>query len=194
MAGKGSDIRWLAVDFANTTACPACQAEDALATTRAARQWVRRRLPGASGRLSAPELLSLREFRDQLVELFDAVARRRPPTRATVAAINRAASGARPYPQLVWTARGWVVAHQGGDRRSARRLSTLVAHSAIDLLGVPRAAPIRQCSGTGCVHFLVAPTRAQRWCSPTGCGNRARVQRHYRKVRASRRHRLPSSE
>lgn len=192
-ARTGEGTRWFAVDFANTTACPACQGRDALASARGAREWARRNLPGEPLRVTGRELAALRRFRAQLVELLNAVAEGASPPAGALASVNRAAARAAPYPQLQWTRHGWLVEERGGARPASRRLTGLASRSVMDLLGGPGPTPIRRCSGVGCVHFLVAPTNSQLWCSPTGCGNRARVQRHYRKLRARRLRRFARS-
>ncbi|WP_165495117.1 CGNR zinc finger domain-containing protein, partial [Actinomadura roseirufa] len=61
----------------------------------------------------------------------------------------------------------------------------LVARSAITIFGGPSRTAVRACGGPGCVLFFVKNHPRREWCSP-GCGNRARVGRHYQ------RHRDPS--
>jgi len=183
---QAEEGRWFAVDFANTTACPACQGTDAFASLPDARAWVRRRAPTEVGPLRASDLPTLRRFRDQLVRLFDAVADGSAPPSSALTSLNRAARIALPHPELIRTVHGCEVVERGVEERLPRRLTALAARSVMGLLHGPSPERIRRCLGPGCVHFLVAPTASQRWCSPTGCGNRARVQRHYRKLRARR--------
>ncbi len=56
-----------------------------------------------------------------------------------------------------------------------------VALSAVDLLASPQLDRVRECEGRGCGWLFLDESRnhARRWCSPTGCGNRERVRRHY---------------
>ena len=174
----------LAVDFANTVACPGCRGGDALVSAEQASRWIRRKLPGEGIRVDAHDVEMLRRFRIELRRLLQvAVDRKQPPT-AAVEAINRAAARSPSHWTLRWTRGRWVAQELGTERSATRRVIALTARSAIDLLGKNSPTPVRRCEGPGCIHFLVAQRSQQRWCSPTGCGNRARVQRHYRKIRA----------
>lgn len=53
-----------------------------------------------------------------------------------------------------------------------------IARSAIGVFGGPRRADLRACQGPGCVLHFVKDHPRREWCS-AGCGNRARVSRHY---------------
>ncbi|MEU5693136.1 CGNR zinc finger domain-containing protein [Actinosynnema sp. NPDC020468] len=63
----------------------------------------------------------------------------------------------------------------------------LAARDYLDLL---RRGPdrIRACSGPSCVlHFYdTSKNGRRRWCSMTGCGNRAKAHRHYARTRPDR--------
>jgi predicted RNA-binding Zn ribbon-like protein len=60
---------------------------------------------------------------------------------------------------------------------SARDLLTSVAREAIELLGGPDGARIRQCQGPVCAILFLDTSRKgdRRWCSMSACGNRAKV-------------------
>lgn len=183
---KGARVdRWFAVDLANTTSCPACQGPDALASASEVRRWIERKMPERRMPVRAGDLAVLRRFRGHVRHLLAAIADGTAPSRASVDAINRASRISRPHRELRWSTRGWRVMDRGGEPAVSHQLTSLAAQSLIDLISEPPQRPIRRCEGPGCVHFLVAPTQQQRWCSPTGCGNRVRVQRHYRKLRSS---------
>jgi len=183
--------RWFALDLANSNGCAACGGGDALASVAEARRWVGRRLPGEAAPRNLEELRSLRHFRNLLRQLMQAGADRGPPARTSLDRVNRAAADLPSYPELGWSHGRWTLTERGRDPVTARRLEALAARSAITLMAGPRPAAIRRCAGPGCTHFLAARTRQQRWCSPTGCGNRVRVQRHYRKLRSLRRSGAP---
>jgi predicted RNA-binding Zn ribbon-like protein len=174
----------LVVDFANTVACPGCRGGDALASTEDARRWMQRKLLAGRVRVSPREIRALRRFREEVRALLEAAVDRGRPPESALASINRAASRSPTLVALRWTRGQWVTNERPSEDEASRRLTPLVARSAIELLGGPQPTRIRRCEGPGCIHFLVARRSEQRWCSPTGCGNRARVQRHYRKLRA----------
>ncbi|TCC10144.1 CGNR zinc finger domain-containing protein [Kribbella soli] len=55
-----------------------------------------------------------------------------------------------------------------------------VGRSAIDFLASPDRARLRACPAARCVKYFLQDDPRQTWCSPA-CGNRERVNRHYRK-------------
>jgi predicted RNA-binding Zn ribbon-like protein len=67
---------------------------------------------------------------------------------------------------------------------SARNLLATIAREAIELLGSAECERIRQCDGDGCsLLFLdLSRTGERKWCSMSGCGNRAKA-RAFRKRR-----------
>lgn len=177
--------RFLAVDFANTVACPSCRAEDAFGRVGSARRWIARTVPDSSVRISTPDLTTIRQFREHLRAVLLASSGGARPSATSLSVVNRAA---RESPALgVRWFRGRIAPWE--ETRAppgSSRLLTAVARSAIDLLVGAEPVPVRPCAGAECVHFVAVRRPSQRWCSPTGCGNRARVQRHYRKIRSTR--------
>lgn len=55
-----------------------------------------------------------------------------------------------------------------------------VGRSAIDFLASPDRERLRACPAARCVKYFLQDDPRQTWCSPS-CGNRERVNRHYRK-------------
>jgi predicted RNA-binding Zn ribbon-like protein len=58
-----------------------------------------------------------------------------------------------------------------------------------EFLDLVRTAPpgrIRNCDGSGCVLWFLDTTRngSRRWCSMSGCGNRAKARAHYNRQKA----------
>jgi len=172
----------LAVDFANTVACPGCRGADALLSANEAERWIQRKIPREGLRIGPGEMTELRTFRVKLRELLEALTDGTPPSTTALSAVNRAAARTTPYAVLRWTGRRWTTEEMGGAGTVSHRFMSAVARSAVELIGGSRSPGVRRCAGPGCVHFLLVRRSGQRWCSPTGCGNRARVQRHYRKV------------
>jgi predicted RNA-binding Zn ribbon-like protein len=50
----------------------------------------------------------------------------------------------------------------------------------IDFLAGPDRARLRACPAARCVKYFLQDDPRQTWCSPA-CGNRERVNRHYRR-------------
>ena len=63
-----------------------------------------------------------------------------------------------------------------------------VVDSAADLLTSPDLARVRECEADSCGWLFIdrSRNRSRRWCDMSICGNRAKVRRHYRRVRAAR--------
>lgn len=60
----------------------------------------------------------------------------------------------------------------------ARSLLATIAREAVELFGGPLSARIRICEGEGCALLFLDLSRsgARRWCSMSGCGNRAKAR------------------
>jgi predicted RNA-binding Zn ribbon-like protein len=67
-----------------------------------------------------------------------------------------------------------------------RALLTTLAHEAIRLFGGEQANRIRQCESESCALLFLDLSRSsdRRWCSMSGCGNRAKVAEFRRRKRA----------
>jgi predicted RNA-binding Zn ribbon-like protein len=70
-------------------------------------------------------------------------------------------------------------------RRAAAGLLAPVLWSAADLLLDAGSRRIRQCANEKCLWLFVDASKSgtRRWCDMGACGNRAKAQRHYAKVR-----------
>jgi len=92
--------------------------------------------------------------------------------------LNEIAAERAAAPRL--TASGEIVR----DGSAAELLGTLAQH-AVELLGSPDAARIRQCEGGGCALLFLDLSRSgrRRWCSMESCGNRAKAEAFRRRQR-----------
>ena len=171
----------LALSFANTVACPECRVGDALASPRSFRAWLQAAHGLESDPLPLKALEDLRKFREELREILGARARNAPIPPSALRSLNEAARFSPVVPQLVSAGKGlrWAWSDPGP---LALRWTGAVARSAVLLLGGEEPRKLKRCGMSTCLHFLLARSRNQRWCSSTGCGNRARVARHYRRT------------
>jgi predicted RNA-binding Zn ribbon-like protein len=98
---------------------------------------------------------------------------------AAVRAVNRAAErlGAR---ELEWPAEGEPVLRWAGRTDD---LVAAVGRSTIEFLTGPDRGRLRACPAARCVKYFLQDDPRQTWCSAS-CGNRERVNRHYRKRHA----------
>lgn len=127
---------------------------------------------------------ALRELRDALRRLAaEATGDPRPPATTpeltrpeAIATLNALA---RTWPELVWPADG----HPSRAYRahgSASLAVDLIAHQGVELFAGPGRDRLRPCLAPNCLLFFAKDHARREWCSP-GCGNRARVARHYQR-------------
>lgn len=84
--------------------------------------------------------------------------------------LNRHAALATPAPRLDAAGVHWT-------RAETPALLAAIARAGVELLGGPLADRVRQCSGPGCAILFVDMSRSghRKWCSMSGCGNKAKV-------------------
>jgi predicted RNA-binding Zn ribbon-like protein len=186
----------LPVELMNTVGVDRHGIHDALVDDGAASAWlaaVAGRVgaeagPGAAGS-GAADLGALRALRDALRLLAaEQTGDPRPPATApgltrpqAIAALNEFA---RTWPELVWPAAGGP-APAYRARGPAGLAVELIAHQGVELFTGPARERLRPCLAPNCLLFFVKDHARREWCSP-GCGNRARVARHYQKAKSAR--------
>jgi predicted RNA-binding Zn ribbon-like protein len=171
----------MAVDFANTRACPACRAEDPLDSAKTWHQWRTTHGVRATPRFSRAEREQLSRFREDICIALDCAIDGCRPAAALLGRFQRALEDGRLQARVGWTTGRWRYVEAVEARGPVEWWRAVVTRSAIDLLQGPGVKRLRHCQGLGCRHYLIARRTGQLWCSPTGCGNRARVARHYRR-------------
>jgi predicted RNA-binding Zn ribbon-like protein len=186
----------LAVELMNTVRIDRGDVQDALSDDAAAVGWlfaIGDRLEAESGgRVDSAELSAgaVGEVAGRLRRLRDALRRlaaemtddpRAPVTSAIPErqdAIDTLNALAPAWPELLWPA--------GGEPARAFRAAgnpgdlavSLIAHQAVELFTGARRDQLRACLAPGCLLYFVKQHPRREWCS-AGCGNRARVARHY---------------
>lgn len=135
--------------------------------------WLRANAPGS-------DLGPVRELRDALRRLAAEVTDDTREAASTtldlataVDVLNRACADSPTWSELTWPGTRTV---QGPELAK-------LAEDAITLLTGPDRDNLRACGGPGCVLYFVRDHPRREWCS-AGCGNRARVARHYRRHHA----------
>ncbi|MFC8224732.1 CGNR zinc finger domain-containing protein [Streptomyces sp. NPDC057287] len=100
--------------------------------------------------------------------------------------VNELAAGAPPGLRAVRGQGGVLVRALSADPECGALLAA-VARDAVDLLTDPVARTgLRRCEGDACRRLYLDTSRGRRrrWCSSEVCGNRERVARHRRRVKA----------
>jgi predicted RNA-binding Zn ribbon-like protein len=160
----------LAVDLANTLWRSSDGEHDLLNTAAGLRQWLAER--GLSTRADE-------KVRTALVH-----------TRFVLRAVMEGEPGAEERLNAI-LARGLVIRSLDGGLVRQRPVLTdesweLAWLAADDYLSLrdSDADCIRQCEHPSCVLYFHDTTGRRRWCSMSGCGNRAKAQRHYARQRS----------
>lgn len=107
---------------------------------------------------------------------------RRPPARA-LAALNEALRAAPALPHARWEGSAVVATAERSGPLSVR-LAAGFAEAAVELLAGPSIRDVRRCDAPSCVVLFLPRNPNRRWCTPTICGNRARVARYYLRHRS----------
>ena len=175
--------------------------QDMIADPAAAARWLRATRPEVGiGTVGREAVAELRELRDALRLLAAAATGddREPAVSAAalkgaVGAVNRACAGAPSWSELQWSDEEdpGEAGLEGGPRRVVRTAHAPGARGRRGHRGggrrpVRRAGPAAAaaCRAPGCVLYFVRNHPRREWCSD-GCGNRARVARHYQRHHGS---------
>ena len=125
-------------------------------------------------------------LREVLYRLFADLATGRDGDPADLARLNDVLAEAMAQSRIAETDQGFEWAWAEG-LPGLELLTWTVARSAAELLTSDRLDRLRQCAddrGCGYLFIDTSRNRSRRWCSMKSCGNRAKAQRHYRKLTA----------
>lgn len=135
--------------------------------------WIQQVMPDIDGPIVKDNEFAerTRTLRDAIYQLVVAARTAKPAPDEVRFAVNAAARGSVPVPQLqpndrlVWTATDAVQA-----------ALALVARDALDLVTSPAVARVRRCADPSCGALFYDSSRSasRRWCSMDVCGNRAK--------------------
>lgn len=125
-------------------------------------------------------------LREAMFRIFEALATGAAVRDADFAALKAALAEAPTRRQLV-RADGRYAWRLETLRPSASNLLTPVLWSAGDLMLNAERRRIRQCANEKCLWLFLDESKSgtRRWCDMTSCGNRAKAQRHYSKIKQS---------
>jgi predicted RNA-binding Zn ribbon-like protein len=168
----------LAINFINTRRMVDGQLTDTLQSDSDVKAWLRRlEVPVAKGtlRFSYGELLQgTRELREiALTSVQDRKSGKKP----SLVALNRFLAGAPSHAALTTDdARNIRVTRVYG-KETVEAFLAPVAEAVADLLADGDFDLVRHCEGNDCVMWFYDRTKGhrRRWCTSTGCGNRAKV-------------------
>lgn len=175
----------VAVDLINTVATPGSAAgEDLLSADGGAEAWWRvenARVPGGG----LPDIMALRRLRSTLRDLIEALIDDRPIPQQTVADLNFFMQSAPASTRLELTGTGLrAETHWHRELGGNPQLAFIATQAAGFLSDPSKVRRLRRCANPACSMIFVAVNPQRSWCAPGVCGNRARVARHYRRLRS----------
>ena len=187
----------LAIDFANTVYAPAggdgaiagwsdlvnfFAATGTIEATAIASLGAREQATPGACAAAVSEAFALRSI---LRQILPALSVGKPMRSSWLRAINRTLRFETGCPQIVGERDKFRLAFSASDDRPVRLLGP-IAHSAARLIVAGANAKVRKCANPRCILYFCDTSRTgrRRWCSMTGCGNRAKVSAFLARSRA----------
>jgi predicted RNA-binding Zn ribbon-like protein len=168
----------LAINFINTRRMVEGQLRDTLQSDSDVKAWLRRlEVPVAKGSLPFGDGVLLNEARELREIALAAVQDRKSGKKPWLVALNRFLANAPSHAVLTTDdARNLRVTRVYG-KETVEAFLAPVAEAVADLLADGDFNLVRHCEGNACVLWFYDRTKGhrRRWCTSTGCGNRAKV-------------------
>ena len=168
----------LAINFINTLRTPLGKPFDVFKTDEDVRDWLLRAgVSTPSETAPWPPGTLLRKARKLREIAMKTVQARKAGKRPSLDALNSFLEHSTSHAQLVKSPGSKIEMKRVYSGRTIEEFLAPIAESAADLLANGDFELIRHCEGAECVLWFYDRTKAhrRRWCSPTGCGNRAKV-------------------
>lgn len=187
----------IGVELMNTVWADREGRHDALADDGGVEAWLASVAPrlgvalDSAAMLSRPTVDSFRELRDALRTLAASVTAdsrlQQLPSQDTIATalavLNAACASAPAWSALRHDGDSYTRTSISGSASADAALAT-IAEESVALFGGAMRSQLRACHGPACTLYFVRQHGRREWCS-AGCGNRARVARHYRRHHVS---------
>ena len=168
----------LAINFINTRRMVEGQLTDTLRSDSDVKAWLKRlAVPFAKGPLSFSNGLLLQGARELRGIALAAVEDRKAEKKASLTALNRFLDGASSHVALTIGEAGNIRLTRVYGKETVEAFLAPVAEAIADLLANGDFDLVRHCEGEACVMWFYDRTKGhrRRWCTSTGCGNRAKV-------------------
>jgi predicted RNA-binding Zn ribbon-like protein len=168
----------LAINFINTRRMVEGQLADTLQSDSDVKAWLRRlEVPVAKGSLPFGDGVLLQGARELRQIALAAVMDQKSGKKPSLVALNRFLADAPSHAALTTdNARKTRVTRVYG-KETVEAFLAPVAEAIADLLANGDFDLVRHCEGKACVMWFYDRTKGhrRRWCTSTGCGNRAKV-------------------
>ncbi len=138
----------------------------------------------ARRRADAEQVLAAAEqLREALFQVFSVVAAGGSAPASALATVELRGTAGLSALRLDQAGTAYRLGWSGADLEQPLHL---IGVSAVLLLTGPELDRVKQCPGPTCGWLFLDTTRnrSRRWCEASECGNRNRVQEHYRRSRA----------
>jgi predicted RNA-binding Zn ribbon-like protein len=168
----------LAINFINTRRMIEGQLTDTLQSDGDVKAWLKRlEVPIAKGPLIFSNGVLLQVARELREIALDAVRDRKSGKRPSLVMLNRFLRNAPSHRALVTDDEGNIRETRVYGKETAEEFLAPVAEAVAALLAEGDFDLVRHCEGNVCVLWFYDRTKGhrRRWCTSTGCGNRAKV-------------------
>jgi predicted RNA-binding Zn ribbon-like protein len=168
----------LAINFINTRRMLEGQLTDTLQSGRDVKDWLKRlEVPVAKGALPFSDSVLLQRARELREIALTAVKGRKSRKIPSLVALNRFLRDAPNHVALTTDNVNNLRVTRVYGKETVEAFLAPVAESVADLLADGDFDLVRHCEGHDCVMWFYDRTKGhrRRWCTSTGCGNRAKV-------------------
>jgi predicted RNA-binding Zn ribbon-like protein len=168
----------LAINFINTRRMVEGRLTDTLESDNDVKAWVKRmEVPVAKGILPFGEGVLLQRARELREVALAAVKERKSGKKPSLVALNRFLENAPSHVALTAEDAMRIRVTRVFGKETVEAFLAPVAEAVADLIANGDFELIRHCEGNACVLWFYDRTKGhrRRWCSSTGCGNRAKV-------------------
>jgi predicted RNA-binding Zn ribbon-like protein len=168
----------LAINFVNTRRMIEGQLTDTLQSGSDVKAWLRRlEVPAAKGALPFSDAVLLQGARDLREIALAAVQDRKSGKKPSLVTLNRFLGNAPSHTALTTDGARNIRTTRVYGKETVEAFLAPVAEAVADLLADGDFDLVRHCEGNACVLWFYDRTKShrRRWCTSTGCGNRAKV-------------------
>jgi predicted RNA-binding Zn ribbon-like protein len=177
----------LAINFINTRRMIEGQLTDTLHSDSDVKAWLKRlEVPVAKGTLPVKDAVLLRKARALREIALSAVRDRKSGKKPSLVALNRFLEAAPSHAALNTDDGMGIRVTRVYGKDTVEAFLAPVAEAVANLIADGDFNLVRHCEGNACVLWFYDRTKGhrRRWCTSTGCGNRAKVAAF--RARASR--------
>jgi predicted RNA-binding Zn ribbon-like protein len=168
----------LAINFINTRRMVEGQLTDTLQSGSDVKAWLKRQeVPVAKGTLPFSEGVLVQSARELREIALAAVKDQKSGKKPSMVALNRFLKQAPSHAALTTDDTTSIRMTRFYGKETVEAFLAPVAEAVADLLANADFDLVRHCEGDACVLWFYDRTKGhrRRWCTSTGCGNRAKV-------------------